>query len=942
MAQPVFDDHPLEEYFRQTGETPEEMPGGSTEFRAEDISPSSASESIQHRLPDPIVRLLSAVNTLLSSSAFCQTDNSFAERFKYDVISSSLLSSSIAAPPSATRLQFAPDLPTSSQQPSGSNSISGDESSDHSRSSSITTEDSQTRKPSGLYPDAAGLQWPSVVASLAVLALSAEYYFTALFFILAAIYMVATARAQASKAESINQTVNALNELISAGNVWDSAVNEAMTIVETEDQSPSSSKAPLSSLRIALQSSFHTTQNQCDNVRQLLSALTSPSDLAQLSEMYAPASPKPAFLPLESLHTRPVSDPVSALRRRVSSLPGEVTMNKRATWNGSYYSLAQQSFGRKQKRRSDLSNIFSSPERLRSSLSAPTSPQPKKPLADVQEETTDTEGEYEDAADELKELKGSGGGYFGMAALEMHRKRRSAGMEAFVLSPPPKYSTQPHQPPPSTTATFSPPPRLGGRGRRASVSSPSKFTLPQTTRHPLSLSALRLALQGALAAKRYACSHLLALRFDEEEDDAYWEDVRSIMALLTSTFSDASSRLMEALDETEKKRIKDERPTSDEEESPDHHQKSSSGKKLSSLLTGFPKMRTMTEMTSFAPMPSHLSRFAAHVDAISSALNDAREHLEECVAAIRQSPEQVPSTSVTAEEHAAMQAYDRLRKELGYALRECERGRERLLDIISPPPPPPVPSPSADQEELPSVVPPTPPLVNDSASSEDTDSALLTQPAVLSSGHGLGLEGVMQAIDDASDHLLLSTSSTHLPPPGIEQVYEADSGVVGTFTREKSKLSREERIKLAKARRESGRASLDLAKRGGGDDEAEGGLKREKWGPGGEVVQELKDVIWKVGEKKRKLSEQVKVLPVPVPVLPASDLPSADTTSGPVEIIPTADHTTIPLSRTTPISVLPPPPPPIVDDDDDDDIRLPYLPPPPHLPSQDIDVLESS
>jgi len=28
----------------------------------------------------------------------------------------------------------------------------------------------------------------------------------------------------------------------------------------------------------------------------------------------------------------------------------------------------------------------------------------------------------------------------------------------------------------------------------------------------------------------------------------------------------------------------------------------------------------------------------------------------------------------------------------------------------------------------------------------------------------------------------------------------------------------------------------------------------EKWGPSGEVVQELKDVIWKVNEKRRKMA----------------------------------------------------------------------------------------
>jgi hypothetical protein len=34
-----------------------------------------------------------------------------------------------------------------------------------------------------------------------------------------------------------------------------------------------------------------------------------------------------------------------------------------------------------------------------------------------------------------------------------------------------------------------------------------------------------------------------------------------------------------------------------------------------------------------------------------------------------------------------------------------------------------------------------------------------------------------------------------------------------------------------------------------------GSVGIEKWGPGGEVVQELKDVIWKVGEKRRKMAD---------------------------------------------------------------------------------------
>jgi hypothetical protein len=102
-------------------------------------------------------------------------------------------------------------------------------------------------------------------------------------------------------------------------------------------------------------------------------------------------------------------------------------------------------------------------------------------------------------------------------------------------------------------------PGPSSRRQTSSLSPSSRFTLLQTSRHPLSISALNLALQGALSAKRYTCSHLLALRFEEEEE--YWEDVRSVMTLLTTSLADATERLMEALDEAERRRIKDETPS---------------------------------------------------------------------------------------------------------------------------------------------------------------------------------------------------------------------------------------------------------------------------------------------------------------------------------------------------------------------------------------------
>ena len=602
---------------------------------------------------------------------------------------------------------------------------------------------------------------------------------------------------------------------------------------------PISAQSPLSTLRVALQTSLHTTQSQCDNVRQLLSALTSPPQLAQLSEMYAPASP---VKPLMTLDTpRPVSDPVAAWRSRTLSTPTkQQSFNKRATWSPSQGSLAavanMNAMRRQQKRRSEISTLFLHPDHP---ISAPASPSAALALGNVEEEevsASDAELAYTNEED-----------VFGVAALNMRRKRRVSGMEVFGIASP-SYST-----------------RSLGHASHSSISglaspSPSRFTTHQNSRHPITLSVLHMALHGALAAKRYACAHLLALRFEEDaNDETYWEDVRSVMALLTSTFSDASSSLLAALDEAEKKRMKDERPST-ESLMGDSSRDSSLSPESSKQLTARPA-RTMAEMISFAPMPSHLSRFALHVDAISSALNDAREHLEQCVATIRESSDPNLSTqpqadgssadpfgTESASENPALQAYDRLRKELGYALRECERGRERLLDILAPA----KPIPETDEED--EFADTLPPLAHDLSSEDSTgpDSAFSERNSTFEIAVP-DLERQQHHLDDVTEHLLLSASSQHLPPPGIEQVFEADTGAAPNFIRERSKLSREERIRLAKARRESGLTGLAVYATTA--PEAEQPAK-EQWGPGGEVVQELKDVIWKVSEKRRKMSER--------------------------------------------------------------------------------------
>lgn len=336
-----------------------------------------------------------------------------------------------------------------------------------------------------------------------------------------------------------------------------------------------------------------------------------------------------------------------------------------------------------------------------------------------------------------------------------------------------------------------------------------------------------------------------------------------MMGLLTTMFQDATSRLGEALEDIERQRVMDESPTP--KSTPP---RMGAEGVFNEEEEGTAARRTVEERVSFAPMLSHISRFAVHVEAISSTLDDAKDHLEECVAALREEPTPSPrrrrdrrSTSSIqrasdehdTEESKALQAYERLRRELGMALRECERGRERLLDIVRPT----VMNDSdeGDSDDLPA-------FGHDASDDSDRgDPSSPIEEAHPSRAIGLtvvGPDGTEDPVDDATAHLLFTASTQHLPPVGVEQVYEAETGTGIVFNRERSKLTREERIKLAKVRRESGGTplSLDLgtplssASSGSGS-----GI--ERWGPGGEVVQELKDVIWKVGERRRKMTSDV-------------------------------------------------------------------------------------
>ncbi|EIW75137.1 hypothetical protein CONPUDRAFT_140129 [Coniophora puteana RWD-64-598 SS2] len=884
MAQAVFHEHPLEEYLEETDDLFDTMPGGSP-----DLTPSTQ-DAIPHLLKNSehleklcflIFGAVELVSSFFSPERSSKRAQAFAERFKYGVISSSLLvSSTFSSTPAPSRRSFSPSFPGKLQHGT------------HSRNTSTADSTLADTSPVDKFSTSVAAEadtplWPvTSLASVAIAAFSAGFYAFAVMFICGTLYYVYAHKLDLhTRPDVVTPSLEALKSLISAGEVWDSVVHDTLDAIENEERAmlygSLAPTSPSSPLRVALNSSLHTTQTQCDNIRQLFSAITSPTELSQMTEMYAPSSPTIATLSLGD-SPRPLSLP--SKRERATS----ISDNKRATWNGSYAALAragappvQLARRRSGKRRSDMSALLeaSTPSRP-SSISAPASPSAGGDLPGVQEESNTS-------LDPEKRGLGQDGddpeNYFGLAALQMKRQTRSDGLQNLLLSSSDKRTSMSSLS--STTVHSRTSPSLSPLGRYATK---QKQKQKNMSRHPLSVASLHQALSGALAAKRYTCSHLLALRFEDDEDETYWEDVRSVMSLLTSSLVDAAARLGEALDSEEYGDTIDADAVSDGSLegrhglSANHSPASSTSPTPSRRHAQLPSLSQGLVVASnnatagaslgspgFAPMPSHIARFAGHMDAITAALDDARSNLEECVAALRRdalnpSPSHSRHASSTSSapppspaEHAAVQAYERVRRELGIALRECERGREPLLCAVVPPPP----SPDSEADDLPIL---GPDLGSDESHEEPSpvaESSLHHRHQRSLSQHGdIGLTVVTPEGDavDLDDTRLLRAE--RLEPPGVEQVFEAEVGAGLTWARERSKMSREERIKLVKAKRESAAAGLGIRSNAGAEAEAEevARLRKELWGPGGEVVQELKDVIYKVGERRRRMTEEAR------------------------------------------------------------------------------------
>lgn len=445
---------------------------------------------------------------------------------------------------------------------------------------------------------------------------------------------------------------------------------------------------------------------------------------------------------------------------------------------------------------------------------------------------------------------------------------------------------------------------------------------PTPIRHPSEISIINSSLDSYSDEDSETAS---LVDFEQAYDPAYWEDVRSVLGLLISALEGGTRRVKEvvgegvfpptpsavgdvkgkeaAVSESEMKlEVPEPVVMMDNETSPTLTP--ASAQSTSGPLLDLPNSDTKDEIQrtnellavlksssgksnsgaggGFAPMPTHLNRFVRHMEAMQEAVGEAEDALRECVELLSSSSSTSSTDPATFNSNVDKQShfaiYDRLRSALGVALRECERGRQPLIDHLTPPPPPSKTRfgygynfgfgldesiPEEDSDHLRESMPP---LVHDHehdhdhdderSSTESISRAMSPPPQALTHSDPMAtiVEGNLLPEREGAPTLqqLLEHALMNIPE-GREQVFEgapapeSESAAGIEFDRRKSQMSREERIKLVRARRAAGDPPVPST--GGKPVE----VKKKKSRPGLDVVQELKDVIWQVGERRRRL-----------------------------------------------------------------------------------------
>lgn len=226
---------------------------------------------------------------------------------------------------------------------------------------------------------------------------------------------------------------------------------------------------------------------------------------------------------------------------------------------------------------------------------------------------------------------------------------------------------------------------------------------------------------------------------------------------------------------------------------------------LDVLSTTFEQIAaSLPNEVSFAPHFSDRQLFTSHLSVMSSLVRDVQSQLD--TFSNEQSMEGIACR------------WDTLRNDLGGMITEWERARQVLRRSTAKPPSP--------RQDLPEFFQ----HWDEADQSASTDHSSLPDPPQPHAADEA------QVVDDATAHLLETSTSDFLPPPGgVESVFESVAGE-RVHVRPAAKLSREERIAAAKRERkqEQTREPTEASKMG-------------------EMVHELKDVIGELRKRRQAL-----------------------------------------------------------------------------------------
>lgn len=246
---------------------------------------------------------------------------------------------------------------------------------------------------------------------------------------------------------------------------------------------------------------------------------------------------------------------------------------------------------------------------------------------------------------------------------------------------------------------------------------------------------------------------------------------------------------------------------------------------------------TTASAEGFAPRFSDRTLFNDHLSVLSSLLRHAQSQVE-LLENVMPEGSSLPVADVDV--GMLQHRWDSVREDLGGMIKEWERGRQ-VLQRVRVEKPWVKPTTAGDPEEnIPAFV-----KNWESENDADADGAGLTsnETSLVTDAEAIAQtpedHATIASHDDATSHLLESSSVKFLPPPGIEAVFEGISGRARAVE-VKSKMSRDERIAMIRQEREAAAAvekDRDCSKSNSN---------------GVEMVSELRDVI---GELRRRREE---------------------------------------------------------------------------------------